>query len=1194
MMMTRCTLGLMLATLIMVDLPAPLHADARGTAPLICLSFDRAANDGITDESGNGFDGVAHGKVEPVDGKVGKALKFDGSSDVTIADSPRLDLTGSITIMLWVNPEGVGSPRLVDKTTVGKNDGYLVDLHPGNHVRMIIAPGTLNSTEALPPGQWTHLAAVHDGEEGVQSIYVNGRLDSEQALAPGGRLQPNDNPLRLGVDSQGGSRFKGLMDEVRIYDRALSPREIAEDAGVKYVPTAEETPTTFLKGMSQDVDYASLLSRNDLVYLAPALHPHEAMPLGNGNLCALLWNRDGLNLQLNNGEYWRGYCQVSSGRVTLRTTPSFVESPKSFEQRLSLWDGCVRTRVETGEGTVQMTSFAAEGSDVVAVHVRDDRRSPAAVEVDLHLWNVNGMDRKDAQFHLASDLIAITETSKHEQDTWVDRTMVNALTIDGSGFTTEKVNDRTLRLKLTGAKEYTLFIAAPAVSPSADGLAVARDALSTLKKKGWQRLLEERQTWWHNFWLKSYVHLSSSQGDADYMENLWYLNFYWLASQSRGTYCPKFNGGTFLPNYDWRGWGGSYWYQNTRELFWPTLAANHPELCKPFHDLYSRVLPKAKEHARNLFNKDGAQYQETMVLNGEGDKAGNPYTFLYLTTGLECSYEFYRWYEFTQDEAFLREKAYPMLKECVAFYLDSMTKGSDGYYHIYPTDSRETYWRVQDAHTDLAALRAVLPVLVRESARLKLDADLRQRWQDLSDHLAPYPLDAERKMYAPCTFLKEPPKTDNSYVEKLYPPERTSHSWSERFNSENTECDLLYPWGGAGIGTENHDLAKATYLQRTFRSSGGWDPAAIWAARLGLAEEAGRVLLEHARNSQVWTQGFWNSPASVYWGGILYDAPYFDPPGVSATAMNEMMLQSYTDIIRVFPAWPRRWQGAFRLRARTGFMIASEVRNGRIPYVLVESLRGGECRLANPWQGETALTDASGKSRKLTGQTLSFPTTKGQTYRLIPVVGSDEQPEVRRLAPKPNVGPKWPGPNDAKHTMDDYLKTRATNFLGITADGRTPLRLRVQDEASRRHAELEKIIGGRVNLATRARAFVSAPNQPDRDAPGLTDGLFGEENQVEGDVGCSFTVDLGEPRPVAALLWSRDRKCELNFNWITAYEIEVSADGKDWKSVAQVNKNKDGWGRTDSFDPVTTRFVRLRVLQSSYQPIVDEMEVYGP
>ncbi len=79
-----------------------------------------------------------------------------------------------------------------------------------------------------------------------------------------------------------------------------------------------------------------------MVYLSPAVHEHEALPIGNGRLCAMVWNDGGLSMQLNHAN-----CvgqQVASGRVRLRAEPPLDEAVTQFAQRLSLADGTVRTR----------------------------------------------------------------------------------------------------------------------------------------------------------------------------------------------------------------------------------------------------------------------------------------------------------------------------------------------------------------------------------------------------------------------------------------------------------------------------------------------------------------------------------------------------------------------------------------------------------------------------------------------------------------------------------------------------------------------------------------------------------------------------------------------------------------------------------------------------------------------------------
>ena len=107
----------------------------------------------------------------------------------------------------------------------------------------------------------------------------------------------------------------------------------------------------------------------------------------------------------------------------------------------------------------------------------------------------------------------------------------------------------------------------------------AREVVASAPENGIVGLWRDHIAYWHEFWTKSGVVMHSDDGLADYIENLYHLQLYWMAACSRGPEAPKFNGGNFLFCKDWRSWGGYYWYQNTREMFWPLLAANHAELC---------------------------------------------------------------------------------------------------------------------------------------------------------------------------------------------------------------------------------------------------------------------------------------------------------------------------------------------------------------------------------------------------------------------------------------------------------------------------------------------------------------------------------------------------------------------------------------------------------------------------------------
>jgi hypothetical protein len=179
----------------------------------------------LRDASGHRRHGRMTGPMRLVEVPQGKALEFRGQAFVDFTDAPDLNLIEAMTLALWTFPQQVGSMRLIDKGPVGGSDAYLLDTHPDNHIRVIARPGTINTKETLPVGKWSHVAVTF-GQKTLR-VYLDGRLIAESTNL-GATLTATALPLRLGADSQGGSRFVGLMDDVRIYRRPLSPEEISK------------------------------------------------------------------------------------------------------------------------------------------------------------------------------------------------------------------------------------------------------------------------------------------------------------------------------------------------------------------------------------------------------------------------------------------------------------------------------------------------------------------------------------------------------------------------------------------------------------------------------------------------------------------------------------------------------------------------------------------------------------------------------------------------------------------------------------------------------------------------------------------------------------------------------------------------------------------------------------------------------
>jgi hypothetical protein len=172
------------------------------------------SNDGANGTQ-NGATAVTYGP-----GKVGQAFALNGTSYVQVPNAASLQITTALTIEAWIYPTALGG-RVVDKITAGTADGYLLDT-VGSKLRLIIGAVSVSSVANLPTNAWVHVAGTWDGANA--RVYVDGVLAATSAVST---LPSNNLALRIGADSTGANRFAGTIDEVGVYNRALSTAELA-------------------------------------------------------------------------------------------------------------------------------------------------------------------------------------------------------------------------------------------------------------------------------------------------------------------------------------------------------------------------------------------------------------------------------------------------------------------------------------------------------------------------------------------------------------------------------------------------------------------------------------------------------------------------------------------------------------------------------------------------------------------------------------------------------------------------------------------------------------------------------------------------------------------------------------------------------------------------------------------------------
>ena len=250
--------------------------------------------------------------------------------------------------------------------------------------------------------------------------------------------------------------------------------------------------------------------------------------------------------------------------------------------------------------------------------------------------------------------------------------------------------------------------------------------------------------------------------------------------------------------------------------------------------------------------------------------------------------------------------------------------------------------------------RTALQKCIKAATLLKTDKDKIAQWKHVLNHLwkiSYEPFESCGEVIAPA---------EEYYTELRYSP----WMWASAGSS-------AFPTGLIGIDDKDSHMGKAiTNLLKCRESANAHYPLPEIAARMGLGDEALKYLTNGVNIHQMYPQGLMHNvtgyPDNIYDLQSVHDLlghiytirshDFFqcgmEPISNYSTAMNEMMLQSNEDKIRVFPAIPTAWDTtriAFTLLARGAFIVSSERdEQAKVTQIGIKSLKGNICRVQNP------------------------------------------------------------------------------------------------------------------------------------------------------------------------------------------------------------------------------------------------------
>ena len=454
---------------------------------------------------------------------------------------------------------------------------------------------------------------------------------------------------------------------------------------------------------------------------------------------------------------------------------------------------------------------------------------------------------------------------------------------------------------------------------------------------------DKKQTrlWWNAFWQRSFIEPigdTENKNDSDIKEitRNYTLFRYMLGCNAYGSVPTKFNGGlfTFDPCHidekqaftpDYRKWGGgTMTAQNQRLVYWPMLKSGDFDMMSSQFDFYNRMLKNAELRTQVYWQHNGACFCEQIENYGLPNPA--EYGFK-RPEWFDKGVEYNAWLEYEWDtilefcQMILETKNYtnaditpylPLIESSLTFFDEHYRQlasrrgrkalDGNGQLVLFPGSACETYKMTNNASSTIAALRTVLENYGKKDEMLKTIPPIPLRYIEIKDSLNP-------------TASPELKQTISPAV-----------SWERINNVETPQLYPVFPWRIYGVGKENLELARNTYFYDPeaikFRSHVGWKQDNIWAACLGLTEEAKRLTLAKLSNGPHRFPAFW---------GPGYDwTPDHNWGGSGMIGLQEMLLQTNGEQILLFPAWPKEWDIHFKLHAPGKTTVEATLKDGKV------------------------------------------------------------------------------------------------------------------------------------------------------------------------------------------------------------------------------------------------------------------------
>ena len=696
--------------------------------------------------------------------------------------------------------------------------------------------------------------------------------------------------------------------------------------------------------------WQQLLNRHDMTWTAVSDQWNQGAFIGNGMIGAMIY-KDSPNVY----RWELGRCDVlahfqfpmvdwADPRVPIG---DLLLTPKGTIQsetmKLDLWDAEVSGTITTDKGSLHWRSIAHADDMVMAIEVTADGTESAdgvtfrpkhgvspcmaydRLRANLGKW---GYDEQYIQDHLPPK--PTTET-------------VDGVAVTVQPFLTGGECATAVQSKKLADNRVITYISIENSWPQRTAKGKALSHIRNVAGKDFASWIDAHRTWWHDYYQQSFLSLSDT-----FWEGFYWIQMYKLASATRADRALIDTQGPWLTHTPWP---TCVWNLNVQLSYSPVYASNRLSLGQSLCNTVDKNFTQLVLNVPDSFRGDSAAMGrasscvEMKAITGVGWEVGN------LTW---VCHNYWRQYRSSMDDTLLKDRLYPLLRRAICFYLNIMEEHDNGKIHLPMTHSPEYggSLRTRDANYDLALLRWGCQTLLKICNRLDIDDELKSRWQYVLDNLTDYSND-DGVLRIGRDLKYERSHRHYSHLFALFP------------------LVLVDPYDPAQrdsmIRSVDHWLSLKEHLLGYT-----WTGASSMASILG----EGDLALVYLNQFKTFIM-----PNTMY----QENGPVIETPISAAESIHNMLLQSWGDTIRVFPAAPKQWKDVSfcDLRAEGAFLISAAKQDGVTQFVRVESLAGEPCRIKTDIAGDIHVQSEDRIDyNMLEDGTIELKLAKGQSARI--------------------------------------------------------------------------------------------------------------------------------------------------------------------------------------------------------------------